>query len=286
MAIYKHTYAPYTGPLTPRWPRFFILTRYSYARLLGSKFLILFLALCLCYPMACLAFIYLVNNAAFLLLINFRAGTLTAIDGRFFYYYCVVQGTIAYLVTALVGPSLVSPDLVNGGLPLYLCRPFSRGEYVAGKISVLVFLLSLVTWIPGLCLFAVQASLAGWAWLTGNLWLAGAIVTGSLIWIAVLSLIGLALSAWIKWRIAAGALVLAVFFAGAGGAAAVNSVLRTTNGSLLDLSQVVHTIWSDLFRYDSGTDMPLTHAWGVLALVCVLCGGLLARRLRAFEVVK
>ena len=286
MAIYQHTYAPYTGALTPRWPRFFILTRFSYARLLGSKFLILFLALCLCYPIACLAFIYLVNNPAFLLLINFRAGPLTAIDGRFFYYYCVVQGTIAYLVTALVGPSLVSPDLVNGGLPLYLCRPFSRGEYVAGKISVLVFLLSLVTWIPGLCLFAVQASLAGWAWLTANLWLAGAIVSGALLWIALLSLLGLALSAWIKWRIAAGALVLAVFFAGAGGAAAINSVLRTTHGSLLDLSQVVHTIWSDLFRYDSGTDMPLTHAWGALVLVGVLCGGLLARRLRAFEVVK
>ena len=36
MAIYKHTYSPYTGPLMPRWPRFFILTRYSYARILQS----------------------------------------------------------------------------------------------------------------------------------------------------------------------------------------------------------------------------------------------------------
>jgi len=286
MAIYKHTYSPYTGPLMPRWPRFFILTRYSYARILQSKFLILFLALCLVYPIGCFAFIYLVNNASFLTLINFRPGPFTAIDGRFFYYYSVVQGTMAYLLTALVGPSLISPDLVNGGLPLYLCRPFTRAEYVAGKLSVLFFLLSLITWIPGLGLFAIKASLAGWPWLTANLWLAGAIVFGSLIWIAILSLIALALSAWIKWRLAAGALVLAVFFAGAGCAAAINSVLRTTNGSLLDLSQVVHTIWSDLFRFDSGTDMTLTSAWIVLLLAALLCLILLARRIRAFEVVK
>ncbi len=284
--IYKRTYSAYAGRLTRRWPRFFILTRYSYARLLQYKFLILFIALCLCYPIGCLAFIYLVHNAAFLALVNFRGGTLTVIDGRFFYYYCVVQGTMAYLLTALVGPSLVSPDLVNGGLPLYLCRPFSRGEYVAGKMSVLVFLLSLITWIPGLCLFAVNASLAGWTWLGANWWLAWAIVLGSLIWIAVLALIALALSAWIKWRLAAGALVLAVFFAGAGGAAAINSVLRTSNGALVDLSQVVHAIWSDLFRFDSGTDMPVGRAWGVLLLVSVLCVVLLARRIRAFEVVK
>jgi len=186
----------------------------------------------------------------------------------------------------LVGPSLVSPDLVNGGLPLYLCRPFSRGEYVAGKVSVLVFLLSLITWIPGLCLFAVKACLTGWGWVGANLWLAWAIFFGALIWIAVLSLIALALSAWIKWRIAAGALVLAVFFAGAGCAAAINGVLRTTNGALVDLSQVVHTIWSDLFRFDSGTDMPVSRAWGVLLLIGALCAALLARRIRAFEVVK
>ena len=50
MAIYKHTYSRYTGPLTPRWPRLFILSRFSYARLLQSKFLLMFVALCLVYP--------------------------------------------------------------------------------------------------------------------------------------------------------------------------------------------------------------------------------------------
>lgn len=285
MAIYKRTYSPYAGPVTRRWSRFLILARYSYSRLMQSPFLLLFLALCLVYPIGCLAFIYLSNNPRFLALVPRPILAYTAIDGRFFYYYCVIQGTMAYLLTALVGPGLISPDLANGALPLYLSRPLSRGEYVAGKAAVLAFTLSLITWIPGMGLFAVRASLSGWGWLGSNLWLAGAIWWGSLLWIAVLSLIALALSAWIKRRFIAGALVLAVFFAGAGCAAAVNGVLRTTNGSLLDLTQVVHTVWSDLFRFDNGSDMPLTRAWGVLLVVGLASGVLLARRIRAFEVI-
>ena len=37
MAIYKRTYAAYTGKLTPRWSRFLILTRYSARGLFQSR---------------------------------------------------------------------------------------------------------------------------------------------------------------------------------------------------------------------------------------------------------
>ena len=36
---------------------------------------------------------------------NQQPGTVPKIDGRFFYYFCVVQGSAAYLLTALVGPT-------------------------------------------------------------------------------------------------------------------------------------------------------------------------------------
>ena len=211
-----------------------------------------------------------------------------AISGRFFYYFCTVQGGIAYILTALVGPSLISPDLVNGALPLYFCRPFSRTQYVMGKLGVLLALLSLITWIPGLLLYLIQSSVAGSDWMFDNLWLAWGLFLGLMVWIIVLSLIALALSAWVKWKIAAGALVLGVFFAGAGFGNAINSVLRTNNGALIDLTQVAHTMQADLLRYDSGTEMSTDSAWLVLALVSAMCLPplLLARRVRAFEVVK
>jgi ABC-2 type transport system permease protein len=286
VAVYKQTYRDYSGARTAAWSRFLILMRYSYARLFQSRFLVLFLALCFFYPIACATLVYLSHNSPALAMLKLQSNALPAIDGTFFYVFCVVQGVLALLLTAFVGPSLVSPDLTNGGLALYLSRPFSRTEYVAGKMTVLLVLLSLITWVPGLLLYAIQASCAGWTWLRPNLWLAGAIVLGPLIWILVLSLIALALSAWVKWRIAAGACVLGLHFVGAGFAQAINEILRTRNGSLINLAEVIRTIWAAFFDCSRSTDLSVAQAWIVLGVTCVLCLGLLARRIRGFEVVR
>jgi ABC-2 type transport system permease protein len=286
MAVYKQSYKGYDGPLTAVWPRFLILTRYSYARLFQSRFLVLLLAICFFYPVGCAAFIYLSHNEKFLELMRIPGGELLAINGRFFYYFCVVQGAMAYLLTALVGPGLISPDVTNGALPLYFCRPFSRVQYIAGKLSVLLALLSLITWIPALLLFLMETGVAGWDWGRDNLWLAWGIFVGLAAWTLVLSLIALALSAWVKWKIAAGAMILGVFFAGAGFGSAIDSVLRTNYGALIDLTQVAHCVQSDLLHYDTGTEMRVADAWMVLGAVAALTLLLLARRIRAFEVVR
>ena len=170
-----------------------------------------------------------------------------SIDNEFFFHFMGVQGVLAFLLTAFVGPGLISPDLANGALPLYFCRPFSRAEYVLGKSSVLAILLSQITWIPGLILFAMQASLAGPAWTWSHLWIAGSLVLSSLIWIAILSLLAMALSAWVKWRIVAGALLLAVMFFGAGFAQAVNAVLQTESGHFFNVAYLMTTVWTSLF---------------------------------------
>jgi ABC-2 type transport system permease protein len=286
MAVYKHTYRAYVGKLTPLWSRPMILTRSSYARLFQNRFLAIFLALCFFYPMLCVAYIYLMHNNSFLLLFRIQPGQLWQVDGRFFYLFCNVQGALAYLLIAFIGPNLVSPDLVNGAMQLYFSRPFSRLEYVVGKISVLMILLSMITWVPGLSIYTIEGSIEGWDWFTAHFWLAGALFISLFAWIFVLSLLALAMSAWVKWKIAAGALVLGIFFAGAGLGNAINQVMHTSYGSLIDLTEVVHTVWADLLRYDSGATLSVAYAWTVLVLACVLCAWLLARRIRAFEVVK
>jgi ABC-2 type transport system permease protein len=286
MAVYKRTYQPYDGALTSPWSRFLILPRFSYAQVFQSRFVVMFFATCFFYPLACAGFIYLSHNLSFLQGLNVQAAQFFAVNERFFLYFCNLQGWMAYLLTALVGPNLISPDLANHALPLYLCRPFSRAEYVTGKLAVLFFLLSLITWIPGLILFVIQCSLAGWEWTASHLWIAGALVAGLLIWITVLSLIALAMSAWVKWRIAAGALILGVFFAGAGFATAINSVARTTYGSLINLPEVMYRIWSQMFRYDANDGLEASDAWVALGVACAICAALLIKKIRAFEVVK
>ncbi len=287
MAVYKRTYQGYSGAATPAWSRFLILPRYSLGRLFPSKFLVLFLMACFFYPAGCAVFIYLSHHLSFLRVFNIQAANFLEINANFFYIYCTVQATMASLLTALVGPGLVSPDVANHALALYFCRPFSRFEYAAGKMSVLIGLLSLVTWIPGLILFLIQASLAGRSWMAANWWIAQAIVVGSLIWIVVLSLIALAMSAWVKWRIAAGALILGVIFAGAGFGRALNAVLRIRGGTMLDLEQDSFTLWSALFRLPgAGRDLDPLEAANAIAAACLVCLWLLFKKIRPFEVVK
>jgi len=285
VAVYRRTYTSYSGVLTPAWSRFLVLFRYSRKNLFRSKLQTGLFVLCFFYPLACLLIIYLAHNLSFLEKIG-NVGNPFNIDNRFFFVFIDVQGVLAFVLTAFTGPGLISPDLANGALPLYFCRPFSRAEYVLGKASVLTILLSQITWIPGLVLFAVQSSLAGPEWTWDHLWIAGSIVLSSLIWIAILSLLAMALSAWVKWRIVAGALLLAVLFFGAGFAQAINAVMRTQSGHFINIVYLMGTVWTSLFRIEADRSMSAAEAWIALLIYCGICLALLVRKVRAYEVVK
>lgn len=285
MAVYRRTYAAYSGVLTPEWSRFLVLFRYSRRSLFKSRFQTGLFVACFFYPVVCLAIVYLANNLAFLQRLG-GVGQFIVIDNVFFFRFMTVQGVLAFLMTAFAGPGLISPDLANGALPLYFCRPFSRSEYVLGKASVLGILLSEITWVPGLILFAVQGSLAGPRWTWDHLWIAASLVISSLIWIAVLSLLAMALSAWVKWRIVAGALLLALLFFGAGFAQAINAVMRTDAGHFLNVAYLMITLWNALFQVDTEHAIPIPEAIGAVLLYCTICLVLLMKKVRAYEVVR
>jgi ABC-2 type transport system permease protein len=285
MAVYRRNYKPYSGRLTAEWSRSFVLFRYSRKNLFRSKFLTGLFVVCFFWPLLCLIMIYLAHSASFLAELGIPSQVLT-IDNKFFFNFMSVQGVFAFLLTAFAGPGLISPDLANGALPLYFCRPFSRTEYVLGKASVLGILLSQITWVPGLILFAMQASLAGASWTWNHLWIAGALVLASLLWIAFLSLLAMALSAWVKWRIVAGAMLLGVMFFGAGFAEAVNAVMRTQSGHFFNVAYLMSTVWNALFQVDREHSIPVVEAWVALLVYCTICLGLLMRKVRAYEVVR
>jgi ABC-2 type transport system permease protein len=285
MAVYRRTYTSYSGPLTPAWSRSLVLLRYSRRKLFQSKLQTALFVLCFFYPLACLLVIYAAHNLSFLQGFG-GVAEFVKIDNKFFLYFIEVQGVLGFVLTAFTGPGLISPDLANGALPLYLCRPFSRAEYILGKASVLAIMLSQITWIPGLVLFAVQSSLAGAGWAWDHLWIAGSMVLSSVLWIIVLSLLAMALSAWVKWRVVAGALLLGVMFFGAGFAQAINAVLRTQVGHFLNIVYLMGTVWTSLFRVDMEGKITPSEAWTALLIYCAICLALLVRRVRAYEVVK
>src|SRR5262245_14468602 len=163
MAVYKRTYTSYSGPLTSERWRFAILPRYALSAVLGSRFYVAAFFLALVPHLIALLLIYFRSHvdALAVLDMSFRGLQFINVDGGFFFNLFLAETFISFFMVALLGPGLISPDLSNNALPLYLSRPFSRVEYVVGKLSVLLAVTSLITWVPGLMLFLVQTSLAG-----------------------------------------------------------------------------------------------------------------------------
>jgi len=303
MAVYERSYDEFRGQLTPQWSRFLILPRYAFQSVFRSKLFITFFAICFVYPLIAAILIYLHHNAVAIATMKLNVEELLPIDASFFKTYMIVQGVSAFFLTVLVGPPLVSRDLTNNALPLYLSRPFSRTEYILGKMSVVLLLMSAVTWVPGLILFFFQAILEGGGWLVSNLRICGAILVGSLVWIITLALLSQAISAWVKWRIAASAALIAVFFIPLVIAQFINRLFYTSWGDLLGINQLISTIWSGLLGsyktvyrttvWENGHAVsmeipfiPVWSAWLMITLLCLLCIWLLSRKVRAYEAVR
>jgi len=300
MAVYKKTYRPYDGELTPGWSRFLVIPRYAFAELRRSRFLSTFFSASFIYPLVCALIIYVQHNASSLNLLGVQgARGLISINVTFFMSLLGWQSIMALFLAAFVGPAQISPDLANNALSLYLARPFSRVEYVLGKMSVLVVLMSLMTWIPGLLCFVLEGYLEGWQWMQDNVRLASGIFFGAWIWILILALLALALSAWVKWKPAAGGLMFGVFFVSAAFGAVINAVQRTRWGNLFNVSHLVGVVWVQLFegnthttngavffRVIPGEELPLWTCSIALALLCLVCLYMLARKIRGAEVVR
>src|ERR1700683_4472129 len=238
MAVYKQSYRGYDGPLTPAWSRFLILPRYAFEEMRRSRFFTMFFLVTMLAPLIFGLIVYAEHNLSVLKMLGGR-GDLVPIDAGFFLNLLGWQSMMAFFLAAFVGPGQISPDLANSALPLYLARPFSRAEYVLGKMSVLLILMSVMTWIPGLLLFGLQGSLQGGGWIGQNLRIGTAVFLGAWIWILLISLLALALSAWVKWKPMAGALLFGVFFGAAGVCWGNGAPPRPGWGGLLD--NIPHT---------------------------------------------
>jgi len=289
MAVYERGYRRYAGQLTTRGRRFLVVPRYALAEVMRGRAFLMFYLLCFLPPFAGLLMIYLRHNLAALKLLGIpldRLRNVLPIDAAFFERSLVLQGFLAFLLVVAVAPALVAPDLRNNGLALYLSRPFSRAEYILGKLAVLALLLSTITWIPGILLFLLQGYLEGAGWFGEQARVLGALFAGSWALILSLSLLGLAVSAWVKWKPVARIALLVLFFVMNGLGRGLEMALGTWWSELVSLRLVIDRAWMSLFGMAPQTDMPAGAAWTALVAGSLVCLGLLARRVRAYEVVR
>jgi len=285
MAIYKRGYERYQGPLTNHWTRLLVLPRFAWQRLFQQRLVLILLIASLIWPLLCGLFVYLSNRLDLLPSIPGDIKNMLDINGKFFLIFMNTQAVFSVLLAALAGPGLVAPDLANNALPLYFSRPLTRVDYVAARMAALVGLLSLVTWLPGLLLFWMQSGMAGWGWLAHHWYLGAGIFFGFAVWILLVSLVALASSAYVKWRIVAGGLVLGFFFILTGVAQMLNAILRVDWGSLLNPTRSMYIIWSAMLGEEPPPGPGVWACVSMLAVLIVLLGMILERKLRAVEVI-
>ncbi|HKV40399.1 MAG TPA: ABC transporter permease subunit [Blastocatellia bacterium] len=292
MAVYEHGYRPYAGRLTSSRSRLLTIPRYAYQDVFQSKIFVAFFATCFVPLLVEAIIIYLRHNLNALKVMNLSLANIVPIDASFFKIFLNIQDAFAFVLAVIIGPVLISRDLSNNALPLYLSRPFSRVEYVLGKTSVLLILTSAVTWIPSLLIFLLQSGLEGGSWFADHLRIAFAIAASSWIWILVVSLLAIALSAWVKWRLAASAALFGIFMFPSVMGALINQLFRTTWGDLINIGQMMSSVTSWLFTGEPEERLlpfpahPVWVDWAVLMALCLVCLAILWKKIRAYEVVR
>jgi ABC-2 type transport system permease protein len=262
-----------------------VLPRYAWRRLYQQRLVLLLTIVSFVWPVLCAGFIYLTNHVELLQGLDREFKEFIQVDGRFFSIFMYVQAGFAVFLAALAGPSLIAPDLANNALPLYFSRPLTRWSYALARLTVLVGMLSIVTWVPGLILFGLQVGLAGGGWFLANWKLGAGMVAGFAVWLLVLSLVAMASSAYVKWRVVAAAVSLAFFFILSGVGEMIDNVLRVRWGHIIDPAWTVNRVWCALL----GVQGPLgpgaaASAWALVVMIALLIA-VIERKLRPVEVV-
>ena len=289
MAVYKRNYTAYTGAVTAVWTRVLVLARYAFDEAWSSKITVGLFIFCLLPCIASLVVIYLANNPIAKALVGARGQEL-AMDAKFFLKVLATQSWLALVLASWIAPRMITFDLADNALPILLSHPISRFGYVFGKFIALFSSLSLVTWIPCLLLFVYQGYPSPQPWAMSNLQIAFGLLAGSVIWITFLSILGLALSSWVKWRVMATGVIFAAVFVPAGIGAIVSAVLRTKWGLLLNVPVMMSNLWQRLLGapapFDERFSVPTLAIAVMLSLAGLVCVGMLNKRIRAREVVR
>ena len=290
MAVYKRNYSAYTGAVTPVWSRVLVLARYAFDEAWSSKITVGLFIFCLIPCLLSLVVIYLADNPIARALVGARGPNILAIDARFFLRVLQTQSWLALVMASWIAPRLITFDLADNALPILLSHPISRFGYVFGKFIALFGSLSLITWIPCLLLFVYQGYSSAQPWAMSNLQIATGLLSGSVIWIAFLALLGLALSSWVKRRVVATGVIVAAVLLPAGIGGIVSAVLRTKWGLLLNVPFMMSNLWQRLLGAPAPQDgsfaMPTLAIAIMLSLACLVCAGMLNKRIRAREVVR
>ena len=292
MAIFLKAYRGYDGGLSSTFDRVMVIFRYAMADVFQSRLFVGYFLVCLLFPIALICALYIYHNIDLLMSFEVPLGELPEINGEFFAIAMQMpQNALLFFMVVAIGPTMISPDLRNNAMPLYLSRPISKSNYILGKLMVLLVLGSLISWIPGLIIFGLQSFLAGGDWMMNNLQIPVAAFVSSVSWILCLSLLAFTVSAFVKWKAVARISFFGILFFASLMGEIIEELFQGSGGYLVNVfagHQVLMAVLyqaSENFILEFSETMTAEKAAVQLSVISIVAFVILYNRIRAYQAV-
>jgi ABC-2 type transport system permease protein len=187
MPIHDQSYRHYSGAREAHGRAWLIIASAGIRSMIGKR---KFLGLLL---LAWLPF--LIEAIRFYFAANFPQVSMLAATRETYREFFDYQAAFVFFITIWVGAGLIANDKRANALQIYLSKPLTRTEYIAGKLSILVVFLLLVTWVPAMLLLLLHMLFQGnFDFIRANLLLFPAITLFSFLYVLLASFTMLALS--------------------------------------------------------------------------------------------
>ncbi len=218
---------------------------------------------------------------------NYPQASFLATSASTFHEFLQLQGWLfCFFITIWVGSGLIANDKRENALQIYLSKPLTRVEYIAGKFIILATFLLMVTWVPGILLLVLQMLFAGnFTFIRQNAFLFPAITLYSFLYVILVSFTMLALSSTSKSSRFVAVIYAGVVFFSDGIYGLLRLVTHSTSLSFLSFNTNLRQLGAVIFRMSPEYATP----WGISFLTLLAIIGIallvLEREVRGVEVV-
>lgn len=278
MPIHDQGYRRYAGRRLPHTRTWWIIARTGIRSMLSRRG---FVALLMASWLPFLVRVVQIYAAANVPQVQFLAPTTGT-----FRQFLSQQSTFVFFVTVYAGAGLIANDRRVNALQIYLSKPLTRIDYVAGKLAALVGFVLFVTLVPALLLVLVQVLFSGrLAFVSDNLCLVPAIALFATVEAVVVSLAMLALSSLSTSSRFVGVLFAALLFF----TQALTVVLRAVMGerglAWLSVIDSLDQVGDAIFGLPPSYESPLVLCVATLAVIAGVSVLVLGQRVRGVEIV-
>jgi ABC-2 type transport system permease protein len=218
---------------------------------------------------------------------NFQQASFLAPKAETFREFLGQQSVFVFFVTIYIGAGLIANDRRANALQVYLSKPLTRGEYVAGKLAILFLFLVGVTWLTAVLLLLIQIMFAGsLTFVRQNIFLIPAITLFSLLQVLVASMTMLALSSMSKSSRFVGVMYAGLIFFTAAMFQALRGITGSSSFAWLSPTDTLEQLGNYIFRLDPLYDLHPALAIVTIVTLIAASGWILERRVRGIEVVQ